>query len=404
MSRERFNKRNGDREERCRRREEQAAQRLARDLERLNDSLYRRSGETLSGINLNRGHFAISTPSRVSETDTFFYDRVVSSSDEQEQRNPFGISPIREGEENSATQSSSLELNSRKGNLNKAGSSRRISKLRPRMLNFWDDPNFEISQFFNMAVPAARATIRLADFAQFAGHWDEDPDAYLQKFEVTYVANEIVDDDQKLHILPATFKEEATSWYGNLDVGQRATYPLLRDAFLNKFRRQGFQDRLAQQLDYLLQGVNESIDNYIQRMETIVRKMGANAPNDDTQKRRLVDGLRDIEAQKYVGLRRPADLAAAKQEARNWEEVQISQQRRRELLHGPTGVPTSYNSLSTQGQTMNSGATQPQVVVNTNPTPYMPHNPYMTAPVYMLQTGTPPANRLNEKQSYGDSD
>ncbi|KAI5063562.1 hypothetical protein GOP47_0022109, partial [Adiantum capillus-veneris] len=120
-----------------------------------------------------------------------------------------------------------------------------------------------------MAVPVARATIRLADFTQFAGLWDEDPDAHLQKFEVTCVANEIVDNDQKLHIFPTTFKDEAASWYGNVPSANRATYPELTTTFLAKFCRQGFQDRLAQQLDYLQQGINESIDHYIQRIETI---------------------------------------------------------------------------------------------------------------------------------------
>ena len=47
-------------------------------------------------------------------------------------------------------------------------------------------------------------------------------------------------------------------------------------------------------------------------METIVRKMGANAPDDMTQKRRFIDGLKDDEAQNYVSLRRPVDLAVAK--------------------------------------------------------------------------------------------
>ncbi|KAI5079959.1 hypothetical protein GOP47_0005438 [Adiantum capillus-veneris] len=146
-----------------------------------------------------------------------------------------------------------------------------------------------------MAVPVARVTIRLADFTQFAGLWDEDPDAHLQKFEVTCVANEIVDNDKKLHIFPAT--DEVASWYGNLPTAGRITYLGLTTIFLAKFCRQGFQDRLAQQLDYLQQGVNESIDHYIQRMETILRKMENVVPSEDTQKRRLVDGLRDPNAQ-----------------------------------------------------------------------------------------------------------
>lgn len=114
-----------------------------------------------------------------------------------------------------------------------------------------------------MAGGAARATIQLADFTPFAELWDEDPDAHLQKFEVTCVANEIADDAQKLNIFPATFKDEAASWYGNLAAAERVDYPALRNAFLLKFQRQGFQERLAQQLDYLVQGINKSIDHYI---------------------------------------------------------------------------------------------------------------------------------------------
>ena len=111
--------------------------------------------------------------------------------------------------------------------------------------------------------------------------------------------------------------------------------------------------------------------------------MGAHAPNEDTQKRRLIDGLWDPKAQKYISLRRPADLAAAKQEARNWEEVQLSQQRRRELLHGPAGVTTTY-TIPKLDPTTGTVKPQSQVVVNAGQVPYLPPNPYMSAPTYML--------------------
>ncbi|KAH7437914.1 hypothetical protein KP509_05G095200 [Ceratopteris richardii] len=58
---------------------------------------------------------------------------------------------------------------------------------------------------------------------------------------------------------------------------------MLKEAFLAKFRRQGFQDRLAQQMDYLRQGVNESIDNYIQRMETLEKGPVGSSNYVDTQ-------------------------------------------------------------------------------------------------------------------------
>ncbi|KAH7315794.1 hypothetical protein KP509_21G065900 [Ceratopteris richardii] len=92
-------------------------------------------------------------------------------------------------------------------------------------------------------------------------------------------------------------------------------------------------------MDYLRQGFNESIDNYIQRMETLVRKMGANAPNDETWKRRFIARLKDLMTQQHISLTRPTTLIAAKEQARLWEEVQLCQQRKIELLYKPMGGP-----------------------------------------------------------------
>ncbi|KAH7281883.1 hypothetical protein KP509_35G000800 [Ceratopteris richardii] len=169
---------------------------------------------------------------------------------------------------------------------------------------------------------AQRISVHLGDFTKFSGTWDEDPDSFIQLFEVTCEANDVVDQDQRLRIFLAILRDEAAKWYGNLTPQERGTYQMLKEAFLAKFRRQGFQDRLAQQMDYLRQGVNESIDNYIQRMETLVRKMGANAPNDETLKRRFISGLRDPMAQQHISLTRPATLMDAKEQARLWEEGQ----------------------------------------------------------------------------------
>ncbi|KAH7289363.1 hypothetical protein KP509_31G072100 [Ceratopteris richardii] len=210
--------------------------------------------------------------------------------------------------------------------------------LRPRVLNFWDRSDIDITPLFEMA---QRISVHLGDFTKFSGTWDEDPDSFIQLFEVTCEANDVVDQDQRLRIFPAILRDEAANWYGNLTPQERGTYQMLKEAFLAKFRRQGFQDRLAQQMDYLRQGVNESIDNYIQRMETLVRKMGANAPNDETLKRRFISGLRDPTAQQHISLTRPATLMDAKEQARLWEEVQLCQQRKMELLYEPMGGPGS---------------------------------------------------------------
>ncbi|KAH7364963.1 hypothetical protein KP509_18G000900 [Ceratopteris richardii] len=208
--------------------------------------------------------------------------------------------------------------------------------LKPRVLNFWDRSDIDITPLFEMA---QRISVHLGDFTKFSGTWHEDPDSFIQLFEVTCEANDVVDQDQRLRIFPAILRDEAANWYGNLTPQERGTYQMLKEAFLAKFRRQGFQDRLAQQMDYLRQGVNESIDNYIQRMETLVRKMGVNAPNDETLKRRFISGLRDPTAQQHISLTRPATLMDAKEQARLWEEVQLCQQRKMELLYEPMGGP-----------------------------------------------------------------
>lgn len=53
--------------------------------------------------------------------------------------------------------------------------------------------------------------------------------------------------------------------------------------------------------------------------------MGAIVPDDDTQKRRHIDGLCNPGAQKYVSLQWLVDLANTKQEAQNWEKVKLIQ-------------------------------------------------------------------------------
>ena len=60
-----------------------------------------------------------------------------------------------------------------------------------------------------------------------------------------------------------------------------------------------------------------------------------------------------------------------------------------------SGIP---GLTKAQESTTNYGVTPPQVVVNTNQAPYLPPNPYMTAPAYMLQTSTPPVPILTENK------
>ncbi|KAH7428181.1 hypothetical protein KP509_10G079600 [Ceratopteris richardii] len=179
---------------------------------------------------------------------------------------------------------------------------------------------------------AQRHATPLGDFPCFLGSSDEDPDAHIQLFEPICGAHEIVDDGRKLWIFPATLRGDAIEWYANLGVHERTSYDDLKTNFLRKFRGLGFEEKLAEELDHLRQRATESIDKYIDRMDTIVRKLGNGAPDKETLKRRFLVGLHDEKVEQYIRLKRPVSLEEAKHEARIWEEAQCVLQMHRERL------------------------------------------------------------------------
>ena len=79
-----------------------------------------------------------------------------------------------------------------------------------------------------------------------------------------------------------------------------------------------------------MQGVNEDIEHYIHHKEGIVQNMGRCAPSEFTQKQKFIDGLREPEAQMFVSLKTPTNLTVAKQEARNWEEIETNRMHQHE--------------------------------------------------------------------------
>ncbi|KAH7372381.1 hypothetical protein KP509_17G000900 [Ceratopteris richardii] len=159
---------------------------------------------------------------------------------------------------------------------------------------------------------AQRHATPLADFPRFLGSPNEVPDGHMQLFEVICGAHEILDDGRKLCIFPATLRGEASEWYANPVVQERATYNCLKTNFLRKFRGPGFEEKLAEQFDHLRQGASESID----------KKLGNSVPDNETLKRRFLVGLHDGKVEEYIRLKRPVSLEEAKREARIWEEVQ----------------------------------------------------------------------------------
>ena len=63
----------------------------------------------------------------------------------------------------------------------------------------------------------ANGNFQLSEFSQFATQGDEDLDVYIDRFEVTCVAQGIVSNAHKVQIFLATLKDEALNWYFNMD-------------------------------------------------------------------------------------------------------------------------------------------------------------------------------------------
>ncbi|KAH7424172.1 hypothetical protein KP509_12G093900 [Ceratopteris richardii] len=183
---------------------------------------------------------------------------------------------------------------------------------------------------------AGRPWVPLSDFPLLLGPFNEDPDAHVQLFEVICGAHGIVDDGRKSCIFPATLRGDASEWYANLCVHKRTTYDDMKTNFLRKFRGLGFEENLAEELDHLRQGATESIEKYIDRMDTIVRKLGDSAPDRETLKRRFLVGLDDGKVEEYIRLKRPLSLEEVKHEARIWKEVQCVLRLHRDRLSSPS--------------------------------------------------------------------
>ena len=112
--------------------------------------------------------------------------------------------------------------------------------------------------------------MNIAPFPIFYGELGEDPDAYLERFQVVATAN---DQPQRKWAtsFPGNLLEEAQRWYTSLNPRPN-DWDDLRNNFLNHFRPQAYHNALQDQLQSFQMYPQESIASYYTRLKTLLRK------------------------------------------------------------------------------------------------------------------------------------
>ena len=126
-------------------------------------------------------------------------------------------------------------------------------------------PNPTTSLPFVMAAPRI---LNVAPYPLFHGHMGTDPDRHVDRFIIVANANQL---PQHLYLstFPSTLIDAAVDWYSQLPAPP-ADWNALRNAFLTRFRPRSFVPGLTDRIRTIKMGVNEGIDSYYTRMNTLL--------------------------------------------------------------------------------------------------------------------------------------
>ena len=126
-------------------------------------------------------------------------------------------------------------------------------------------PNPTTSVPFVMAAPRI---LNVALYPLFHGHMETDPDRHVDRFIIMANANQLLE-RLYLSMIPSTLIDAAADWYSQLQAPP-ADWNALRNAFLTRFRPRSFVPGLIDRVRTIKMGVNEGIDSYYTRMNTLL--------------------------------------------------------------------------------------------------------------------------------------
>ncbi|CAB4444403.1 unnamed protein product [Rhizophagus irregularis] len=165
----------------------------------------------------------------------------------------------------------------------------------------------------------------IVEIPAFYGTSGEDPEEWADKFEETFTANGLGNDDaQKFRIAKVKLMGGAADWLKTegvniVDWNVNGNNDLrLRVRIIEKYASDEIKDRWLERLEKITQG-NEDVTQYLTRFKYLVKRAGGDAAVAANQQKRIfVKGLKS-EFTKDVTMGNPANLNAAFQIAKNVE-------------------------------------------------------------------------------------
>ena len=171
-------------------------------------------------------------------------------------------------------------------------------------------------------IMAAPRILNVAHYPLFHGHMGTDPDRHVDRFIIVANANQL---PQHLYLstFPSTLIDAAADWYSQLPAPP-ADWNTLRNAFLTRFRPRSFVPGLIDRIRTIKMGVNEGIDSYYTRMNTLLRRWNNHNLPEMYMVSTFVGGVWLEALRIYLREQNPPDLPTAYTLAKTWEEARVS--------------------------------------------------------------------------------
>ena len=169
---------------------------------------------------------------------------------------------------------------------------------------------------------AAPRILNVAPYPLFHGHMGTYPNRHVDRFIIVANANQL---PERLYLstFPSTLIDATADWYAQLPAPP-ADWNALRNAFLERFRPRSFIPGLMDRVRTIKMRVNEGIDSYYTRMNTLLRRWNNNNLPANYLVSTFIGGVWPDTLRIYLREQNPPDLATAYTLAKTWEEARVS--------------------------------------------------------------------------------
>lgn len=122
---------------------------------------------------------------------------------------------------------------------------------------------------------------------------NEDLDAFLFEFDILCRSYDYLTDEKKLKLFPITLKSSALRWLMGLLEGSIKTWKDMKKAFLGKYEDYCCQGDLREEILHLRQGDDESLEDYIEKLEYLTKRCPQHGHEQATLKMVFLAGMRE---------------------------------------------------------------------------------------------------------------